>query len=137
MSDTPRWTMWCTASHGHAPHVEPDGDFVLFSDYDRELSAAQARVRELEDEFAEFREGYVQLHKELNTSISAYGKAVADNERLRKDAEAGIRRALRGIDQTETDDPDGWWETSTGAEFGARRLQAAIDAALAQPGGGE
>ncbi len=26
---------------------------------------------------------------------------------------------IEGIDQTEVDNPKGWWETSTGAEFGA------------------
>lgn len=31
---------------------------------------------------------------------------------------------LSGIDQTETDAPGGWWETSTGAKFGARILEA-------------
>lgn len=33
-----------------------------------------------------------------------------------------IRIILKGIDQCEADDKDGWWETSTGAEFGAKRL---------------
>lgn len=31
---------------------------------------------------------------------------------------------LSGIDQTETEAPGGWWETSTGAKFGARILEA-------------
>lgn len=31
---------------------------------------------------------------------------------------------LRGIDTTETDPLDGWWETSTGAEFGRQKLAA-------------
>jgi len=31
---------------------------------------------------------------------------------------------LKGIDQTETESPDGWWETSTGADFGAGILAA-------------
>jgi hypothetical protein len=31
---------------------------------------------------------------------------------------------LNGIDQTETESPDGWWETSTGADFGAGILAA-------------
>lgn len=29
---------------------------------------------------------------------------------------------LKGIDQTETESQDGWWETATGAEFGKRKL---------------
>ncbi len=31
---------------------------------------------------------------------------------------------LKGIDCTETEDPDGWWETSAGADFGAGILAA-------------
>jgi hypothetical protein len=31
---------------------------------------------------------------------------------------------LYGIDMTETDDTDGWWETSAGAAFGAERIAA-------------
>ena len=31
---------------------------------------------------------------------------------------------LKGIDCTETEDPDGWWETSVGADFGAGILAA-------------
>ena len=30
-----------------------------------------------------------------------------------------LRRIVRGIDKTETESDEGWWETSTGAEFGA------------------
>lgn len=32
--------------------------------------------------------------------------------------------ALQGIDEQETSSPEGWWETSTGAKFGAGRLAA-------------
>lgn len=32
-----------------------------------------------------------------------------------------VREILKGIDQEDLD-PDGWWETSTGAEFGKRKL---------------
>ena len=34
-----------------------------------------------------------------------------------------IKEALKGIDETETDSIDGWWETSTGAKFGAAKLK--------------
>lgn len=37
-----------------------------------------------------------------------------------------VKTVLKGIDQTETESPDGWWETSTGAEFGAKKLQHII-----------
>ncbi len=37
-----------------------------------------------------------------------------------------IKEILKGIDEQETDTEDGWWETSTGAEFGARKLKELI-----------
>ena len=33
-----------------------------------------------------------------------------------------IDAILAGIDKEETDATNGWWETSTGAEFGAQKL---------------
>lgn len=33
---------------------------------------------------------------------------------------------FKGIDEMEGDSPDGWWETSTGAEFGAKKLAELI-----------
>jgi hypothetical protein len=35
---------------------------------------------------------------------------------------AKIREILKGIDTTELEDINGWWETSAGAEFGSRKL---------------
>ena len=43
-----------------------------------------------------------------------------------------IKKILIGIDQTELENPEGWWETSAGAEFGANKLKQ-IAEALAQP----
>lgn len=43
-----------------------------------------------------------------------------------------IRAILSGIDRTETE--GGWWETSTGAAFGADVLQQ-IETLLNEPGG--
>jgi hypothetical protein len=34
-----------------------------------------------------------------------------------------IERILYGIDKTELECSAGWWETSTGAEYGARKLE--------------
>jgi hypothetical protein len=34
-----------------------------------------------------------------------------------------ILEILDGIDRSEIDHPEGWWETSTGVEFGAERLR--------------
>lgn len=42
-----------------------------------------------------------------------------------------IKKILIGIDQTELENPEGWWETSAGAEFGANKLKQ-IAEALAQ-----
>jgi len=33
-----------------------------------------------------------------------------------------IEEILLGIDETETQSEEGWWETSTGADFGKQRL---------------
>lgn len=33
---------------------------------------------------------------------------------------------FKGIDEMDGDSPDGWWETSTGAEFGAKKLAELI-----------
>ena len=45
-------------------------------------------------------------------------------ELVRADEREAILPMLKGIDQTECEDPDGWWETSTGAAFGAGILAA-------------
>jgi hypothetical protein len=39
-----------------------------------------------------------------------------------------VEQILDGIDRQETDKPSGWWETSTGAEFGKERLRLIRDA---------
>jgi hypothetical protein len=38
-----------------------------------------------------------------------------------------IKDILKGIDQTEIESPDGWWETSIGAEFGAEKLKQIVE----------
>lgn len=35
----------------------------------------------------------------------------------------GVKQILDGIDRTELDDEDGWWETFTGADLGAEKLR--------------
>ncbi len=40
----------------------------------------------------------------------------------REDALRRLREITDGIDRDETEDEAGWWETSVGAEFGARKL---------------
>ena len=34
-----------------------------------------------------------------------------------------IKKILEGIDQEETESDKGYWETSTGAKFGAKKLE--------------
>lgn len=34
-----------------------------------------------------------------------------------------VKEILKGIDKTEYDQDQGWWETFTGAEFGKAKLQ--------------
>lgn len=41
-----------------------------------------------------------------------------------------IKEILKGIDKDEWEDNDGWWETSAGAEFGAKKLKEIIDFVL-------
>jgi len=45
-------------------------------------------------------------------------------ELVRADEREAILPMLKGIDETEIDSPDGWWETSSGAKFGAEILAA-------------
>ena len=40
---------------------------------------------------------------------------------------AEIIKILKGIDKDEIDSDDGWWETSTGVEFGAKKLQEILE----------
>jgi hypothetical protein len=52
------------------------------------------------------------------------GKAMANIPDADKEALLEkLRAILNGIDHTETDHPEGWWETSTGADFGRERLK--------------
>lgn len=41
-----------------------------------------------------------------------------------------IKQILEGIDKEESDDDKGWWETSTGAEFGKAKLEQVIQAVI-------
>ena len=42
---------------------------------------------------------------------------------MKKKIEDKIRDILSGIDEDDVDYPDGWWETSVGAEFGKKKLE--------------
>ncbi len=72
--------------------------------------------------------------KALHDAIS-WNVQVALDPQVSSDAQALIDRGaaaereaillmLKGIDQTDSNSPDGWWETSKGAEFGAGVLAA-------------
>ena len=45
-------------------------------------------------------------------------------ELVRADESEAVIGLLKGIDKTEIESADGWWETSSGAEFGAGVLDA-------------
>jgi hypothetical protein len=49
--------------------------------------------------------------------------------------ERAIPKILEGIDKVECEDPEGWWETSTGAEFGKERLDAIFSLIRSKKGG--
>lgn len=42
------------------------------------------------------------------------------------EVEREVEIELCGINKTETEDENGWWETSTGADFGERKLKAIL-----------
>lgn len=68
---------------------------------------------------------------ELFTRFASLVAAQAAAEEREKETirlEARICEILAGIDDTETSVPEGWWETSTGANFGADRLAAVLSA---------
>lgn len=45
----------------------------------------------------------------------------------KSDLEPKVRKILEGIDR-EDDKPGGWWETSTGAQFGQAKLNEVVKA---------
>ena len=49
------------------------------------------------------------------------------NDKEKPSLEELLRYSLKGIDMTEIEHRDGWWETSVGADFGAYKLQEVLD----------
>lgn len=45
-----------------------------------------------------------------------------------KDLMQEVEQILAGIDKTESESADGWWETSAGSAFGAERLKLVMAA---------
>lgn len=77
------------------------------------------------------REDIIRMAREAGYEVDLFGIGVWDSEEFNRFAAlvaAAEREAilpmLKGIDSTETEDPDGWWETSAGADFGAGILAA-------------
>ena len=64
------------------------------------------------------REAGLFTHKEVQPELERFAELVRADER---EALIGL---LKGIDKTEIESADGWWETSSGAEFGAGILAA-------------
>jgi len=52
---------------------------------------------------------------------------LADAVVIARVKESEIREVLKGIDCRETDDDEGWWETSAGEKFGSERQQVLLD----------
>ena len=46
-----------------------------------------------------------------------------DKKEILKTIKEAVEEILYGIDMQEIDGDDGWWETSTGAEFGKRKKE--------------
>jgi hypothetical protein len=78
-------------------HGKPK-DFAIVGNY--ALKAFEALVRADERDRAMRENAYVQAEREALIGL------------------------LKGIDKTEIESADGWWETSTGADFGAGILAA-------------
>lgn len=76
------------------------------------------------------REDIIRMEREAGFGFNgASSPAIERFAALVAAASASVEREviltiLKGIDCTETEDPDGWWETSAGAEFGAGILDA-------------
>ena len=63
-------------------------------------------------------------HEADKVIIEYHEATIKRLEALLKGEREAVIGLLRGIDQTQTESADGWWETSTGAEFGAGRIAA-------------
>ena len=102
--------------------------------------------------FALFRKPHEERIAELqvietrlrNLMLQAAGPLYGDREPptiLPPSAVARIERILEGIDKGEWEDPDnGWWQTSTGVEFGTmvlNEIRAALAATPTPPAGGQ
>ena len=91
------------------PHPEGGGWHECF-EQDIEYFAALVAAAE--------RERIIEKNAPVIEQINAHMKEAVAAER------EALIALLKGIDQTETESPDGWWETSTGADFGAGILAA-------------
>jgi hypothetical protein len=65
-------------------------------------------------------EGALLAEQELNNQLKE------EIERL-KGLSDKIKTILKGIDQVESESKDGWWETSYGADFGAKKLNEILE----------
>jgi hypothetical protein len=51
----------------------------------------------------------------------------------KQNSEQELRDILKGIDETQDDSGDGWWETSVGAGFGKKKLSEIIELLNTRP----
>ncbi len=84
----------------------------------REDIIRMAREAGFADGVAAERERIIEKNAPVIEQINAHMKEAVAAER------EVLIALLKGIDKTETESPDGWWETSKGADFGAGILAA-------------
>ena len=90
-------------------------------------SLSNKKKKELKQKMASLRELHKQRKSEASKLINPvpnprYDKVYKDGVDWLESLSANILAILNGINQTETESDDGWWETSTGAEFGENKL---------------
>jgi hypothetical protein len=92
-----------------------------------ERSGAEERFNALLDDYCTALEtiGDMRSEDEVNGSIIECHEATIKRLEAKILAEReALIGLLKGIDETETESAEGWWETSAGAEFGAGILAA-------------
>jgi succinate dehydrogenase/fumarate reductase flavoprotein subunit len=100
-----------------------------------ELRRLHAEVNELKRTLALLQQSYereIQIEVEAereryNALLGDYHAVIETLEEMQAAVTAereALTSMLKGVDKTETESADGWWETSTGAEFGAGILAA-------------
>lgn len=83
-----------------------------------DLALAMVRECNFDPDDRKFDDSGEEILHAAEQRLESWGAATRVDER----SLARARRILNGIDKTESESGEGWWETSTGAEFGAKKL---------------